>query len=413
MKESFSLLVLCLLNCAPVFAQRAQCVPEPKINSILTGNWYLEYTGADLAKRYVRQLDGVSKVGVGIVDASLAPADPGICGRAVRTAAHVLKADLENIHGTLVANMMHGEHGASNQIRNVHSVLYSKWRNDNADIFPEMEEAARSGMRVLNLSVADEDKAPGVLYQDQKQKIAGYRKLDKAGVILVTVSGNLGEKHPDLFLGKALFPGIVVGSMSPRGAMSKFSQYGNKVSILAPGESVVVKDDKGQLEVTSGTSFAAPLVAGSIVNTLQVLPELNRRNVEALMAKTAININLKNQNQKMLNSYKMVMVAARIKNTLAKQKPGTSFEKEALIEKLLADPKTFDFTAQAQTLLKQAQAQRSSQDCKSFLAAIENYREAFLLTESKEAAIALSQLYQEAGLEVNGTFFSKLGKARN
>ncbi|NUN06454.1 MAG: S8 family serine peptidase [Bdellovibrio sp.] len=410
MKKVCAFLFLSLLNGTSVFAQKSQCIPEPKINSILTGNWYLEYTGADLAKKYVRQNGGGSKIGVGIIDGSLAPADPGVCGRAVRTPTQALNADLKNIHGTLVANMMYGDHGASNHMRNVHSVVYGQWRSDDAEILPELEEAARSGMRVVNMSIAEEDKAPGVLYANQKQKLEGYKKLDNAGVIMVTVAGNQGDKHPNLFLAKSLFPGIVVGSMSPRGAMSSFSQYGKQVTILAPGESVVVKDDKGQLDVTSGTSFAAPLVAGSIVNTLQVLPELNRKNIETLMAKTAVNINLKKQNQRMLNSYKMVMVASRIKNALARNAAQSKVAQEALIQKLLQDPKTFDFSVQGQDLIKQAQVQRNAQDCTSFLAAIERYREAFLLTESKEAAQALAELYQEAGLGVNSTFYSKLGK---
>jgi cerevisin len=55
---------------------------------------------------------------------------------------------------------------------------------------------------------------------------------------------------------------IIVGSFNNKGILSDFSNYGKCVSVLAPGEQVLSTYPGNSAAYASGTSFAAPLVAG-------------------------------------------------------------------------------------------------------------------------------------------------------
>jgi subtilisin family serine protease len=85
-----------------------------------------------------------------------------------------------------------------------------------------------------------------------------------AGVVVVAATGN---DHGPVLYPAAYSNAIAVGSNEQNGARSSFSNYGPEIDIMAPGGSVLgtlcsCNGNPGGYGIGSGTSFAAPHVAG-------------------------------------------------------------------------------------------------------------------------------------------------------
>jgi subtilisin family serine protease len=80
-----------------------------------------------------------------------------------------------------------------------------------------------------------------------------------AGIVVVAATGN--DNGP-VYYPAAYANALAVGSNDINGARSSFSNYGASIDVMAPGESVVSTILGGGYGMGSGTSFAAPHVAG-------------------------------------------------------------------------------------------------------------------------------------------------------
>ncbi|WP_158318859.1 S8 family serine peptidase [Robertmurraya kyonggiensis] len=112
-------------------------------------------------------------------------------------------------------------------------------------------KAIDNGAQIINMSYG----AP--VYSE-----AEYRALLEAylrGIVLVAASGNDGAEvnYP------AAYPFVIsVGSVNKRGYKSTFSNYGNELDVMAPGEGIVTTDLNNSYVSVNGTSFASPVVSG-------------------------------------------------------------------------------------------------------------------------------------------------------
>jgi subtilase family protein/fervidolysin-like protein len=130
-----------------------------------------------------------------------------------------------------------------------------------------LDHIAESDADVVNLSLGGAEWSAG-------EQAAIDAVLD-AGKVVVAASGNNGDHLP---LYPAAYPGVIsVGATDADGQIAPFSSYG-KVDVVAPGACVAVAlrsgapdqdqrqdcpDDPGNgVHYDSGTSFAAPVVAG-------------------------------------------------------------------------------------------------------------------------------------------------------
>lgn len=131
-------------------------------------------------------------------------------------------------------------------------VLDSSGNGDYSAISQAIVYAADNGADIINLSLA------GRFYSQVMADAVTY--ATSRGVDVVAASGNFGSE--ELYY-PAAFPGVVaVGSVDPTLQRSSFSNYGAHVRMMAPGRDILTTSMDGGYDFQTGTSFAAPQVAG-------------------------------------------------------------------------------------------------------------------------------------------------------
>ena len=131
-----------------------------------------------------------------------------------------------------------------------------------------LEYAADMGARVINISFGGTNN----IY-----KRMAFEYARDAGCILVTSSGN---DHGEIDNYPALYDYfITVGSIDSSGNRSDFSEYGDALDFVAPGELIYSLTTSNGYRFGSGTSFACPYVVGVIALLLEQVPTLTRDDV--------------------------------------------------------------------------------------------------------------------------------------
>ena len=146
-------------------------------------------------------------------------------------------------------------------------VLKPDGSGDLTDVAMAISWAAERGADILNLSLG----ATSDLDSKAITKVLAHAHR-AYGVYVVVSSGNAGTD-------KVTFPAnlaqrgdadylVSVGSVNAQNVRSTFSTYGVDVSLYAPGEKVYTLMPERGVAHTTGTSFAAPIVAGTLALAL-------------------------------------------------------------------------------------------------------------------------------------------------
>ena len=112
--------------------------------------------------------------------------------------------------------------------------------------------AVNNGAKVINLSLGSTSEDSGV------RTAIEYAYANE--VFVVAASGNDGNDIP--FYPAALEKSISVSSVNSTSTISIFSNYGTTIDLAAPGENIITTHLENGYAQVSGTSFAAPHVAG-------------------------------------------------------------------------------------------------------------------------------------------------------
>lgn len=115
------------------------------------------------------------------------------------------------------------------------------------------------------------------------------------GVLFVMAAGNRGIDNPDYparYAGSFTGPGqvISVGSVDSNNVISSFSNragISQNHFLVAPGEGIAALATNGSVLNQSGTSFAAPLVAGAAALLKQNAPHLTGNEIATILLTTA------------------------------------------------------------------------------------------------------------------------------
>lgn len=137
--------------------------------------------------------------------------------------------------------------------------------------------AARNDIQVVNMSFGSET------LRDVKQE--AVRKLRASGKIVVAAAGNDGSTRHTY---PASCEGVIsVGAVCKDYSVANFSNRNSEVDLCAPGNQLYSTYAGGGYTWVTGTSYAAPLVAGTAAVLKYINNKMSADQIEALMKSTA------------------------------------------------------------------------------------------------------------------------------
>jgi subtilisin family serine protease len=137
--------------------------------------------------------------------------------------------------------------------------------------------AVSHGARVVNMSFAG-PQDPGIA----RSLAAAHDK----GVVLVAAAGNKGAKSPPLY--PAADPNVIaVTATDANDQLPAFANRGRYVAVAAPGVDLMLLAPNGTLQVSSGTSFSAAYVTGTVALMLERRPDLGPETLRQALTQTA------------------------------------------------------------------------------------------------------------------------------
>lgn len=280
---------------ANVEFDRAVIMDEVKVNDPMRGKQYaLDKVNAPAAWDITM---GKSDVVIAIVDSGVDLDHPDLKAKIIKPKSTVDSSAKDDMgHGTHVAgiaaavtNNKEGIAGlaAKAKIMPVR-VLGGPTGGSAATVAEGVIYAADNGADVINMSLGFYDK-PEVL-----EKAVQYA-LSKNVVVVATMGNNNIERrrYP------AAFDGVIaVGSTDSADKKSTFSNYGGWISVAAPGTDILSTFPTYPVSINatktyaslSGTSMAAPLVAGLAGLIRSKHPNMAPAQVKALIESTAVDL---------------------------------------------------------------------------------------------------------------------------
>lgn len=276
-------------------------------------------------------------------------------------------------HGTMVAGVIvGGRDGAEGVAPGARLVVARVLDDDGAGTTSAaiaaldwiLEEADETGVRVVHFSVGA---APAGSFTEDPLAVAVESALD-AGLVVVAAAGNFGASDGETVYGgivsPATHPGVItVGAVDPAGTarrsddtLATFTSRGptlfdglGKPDVVAPGASLPllarsggtlwtswpsshvaswsgVTLDDAPYAVASGTSFAAPIVTGTVALMLETAPDLDAVQTKAILELTAADVGdstLLGSGAGLVNTAGAVRLAAAWGEALAGGSPAT------------------------------------------------------------------------------------------
>ncbi len=140
-----------------------------------------------------------------------------------------------------------------------------------------IDYAVENGARIINLSIYSSVIPPAAVQR-------ALRRAVEKGVLVVGIAGNAGSRVG--YFGR--WPEVVaVGAVDEEGRVPSFSNQGPEVALSGPGVDVVSLGPSGLPRTASGTSFAAPYVAGVAALLLSISPDLSPAELVVFLKGTA------------------------------------------------------------------------------------------------------------------------------
>lgn len=114
--------------------------------------------------------------------------------------------------------------------------------------------------------------------------------LNGSNIIIVAAAGNGGGTVPEYPAAENLKGLLAVGASTATDGIAAFSTRGSWAQVLAPGERIVSSVPGGGYGTWSGTSMAAPLVAGEAALIRSAYPNLRQSKLIDHIARTSVRV---------------------------------------------------------------------------------------------------------------------------
>lgn len=255
-----------------------------------------------LLRAWRNELGTRTAVTVGVVDTGVDLSHPDLAGRFVGGADFdQLDSDPSdpNGHGTHVSGVVAANAGNRAGIAGISwgakimplRACDQRGACSDYSVVASLAHAITSGARVVNLSLGgpdDECRAPYA---------AAAALAEARGVLLVASAGNSGDgDNPRIY--PAACPGYFgVGATNVNDKRAKFSSFGNWVDVTAPGETILSTLPPEDRRVffpgygfASGTSMAAPHVAGIAALLFSLHPQWTPAHVARRIKQTSVDL---------------------------------------------------------------------------------------------------------------------------
>jgi subtilisin family serine protease len=144
-------------------------------------------------------------------------------------------------------------------------------------ILKGIDWSAAKGARVINMSFA------GPADPAIARSLAA---ASKKGIVLIAAAGNAGPKSPPLYPA-ADANVIAVTATDSADKLFQGSNRGRHIAVAAPGVDVLVAVPGGGYQVSTGTSFSAAQVSGTVALMLQHKGKLTPEQVRTMLTATA------------------------------------------------------------------------------------------------------------------------------
>ena len=154
------------------------------------------------------------------------------------------------------------------------------YSNDWDLLVEAIEYAVNQGADLINLSLYAVEPPPASVREAVGLAVA-------QGVVVIGISGNDGAELRYMSTWSEI---ITVAAVDPQLDTAAFSNRGQEVDFAALGEDVLSFMPGGGISTASGTSFAAPIVAGTAAFLIAQEPTLSVSEVEAALRGSAIDV---------------------------------------------------------------------------------------------------------------------------
>lgn len=209
-------------------------------------------------------------------------------------------------HGTSVAGIISAEAnnnkgiagvgtGADKEMARIMAIKCSTQEGylDSAAMIKGIYYAVDHGADVINISAGSE-------YSSAAEE-AAINYAYENGVIVVAAAGNEGSNQPHY--PAAYNHVIAVAATQENNKKASFTSYGDWVDISAPGESIYTCDIGSDYWYYDGTSFSAPMVAGTVaIMKAYTCSQISFEKIEQILKSTATDIGVNGMGAGLINS---------------------------------------------------------------------------------------------------------------
>lgn len=148
-----------------------------------------------------------------------------------------------------------------------------------SDLSSLINHAINDGATIINLSSSTSARS-----EDLKWAIA--RSMSQ-GILITASAGNESRDENEDHL--SWWSGVIgVSAIDTDGKFASYSSWGQGVTTTAVGGPMIWRDESGQISSTQGTSFSAPIVAGTLAQARAKWPNATSNQLLQLLINTAV-----------------------------------------------------------------------------------------------------------------------------